>query len=104
MPYPPKTFQQFQEKYPDIYATYEELGKKIAECGPIDHKTRELIKLGMAAGRQAESSVHSHVHRALDAGATAAEIEHAVLLGITTLGFPATMAALSWAKEALADH
>ncbi|MGB9674084.1 MAG: carboxymuconolactone decarboxylase family protein [Anaerolineales bacterium] len=100
----PKTYQQFQSAYPEVYSAYERLGEKIAESGPLDQKTRELIKLGMAAGRQAESSVHSHVHRALEAGATPAEIEHAVLLGITTLGFPATMAALSWTKEALSGR
>lgn len=99
----PKTYQQFQKEYPQVYTAYEKLGEKIAECGPLDQKTRELVKLGMAAGRQAESSVHSHVHRALEAGATPEEIEHALLLGITTIGFPATMAALSWAKEALTD-
>jgi len=97
----PKNYRKFQAKHPQIYAAYEALGKTAAESGPLDEKTRELIKLGMAAARSSESGVHSHVHRALAAGATPAEIEHTLTLGINTIGFPAMMAALSWAWEAL---
>ncbi len=97
----PKNYRKFQEKHPQVYAAYEALGKTAAESGPLDEKTRELIKLGMAAARGSESAVKSHVHRALAAGATPAEIEHTLTLGINTLGFPAMMAALSWAWEAL---
>jgi len=32
-------------------------------------------------------------------GATAAEVEQAILLGMNTVGFPRTVAAWSWAKE-----
>jgi AhpD family alkylhydroperoxidase len=97
----PKGYQKFREKHPQVYAAYETLGKTAAESGPLDEKTRELIKLGMSAARGSESAVQSHVHRALEAGATRAEIEHALTLGINTLGFPAMMAALSWAWKAL---
>jgi AhpD family alkylhydroperoxidase len=67
-------------------------------------KTPELIKLGMAAASKSKSAVQSHTHRVLDAGATTAEIEHALMLGITTLGFPIMMSALTWAKRAIATH
>lgn len=100
----PQTYRRFQEKYPQVGAAYEALGETAAGSGPLDAKTRELIKLGMAAARGIESAVHSHVHRALAVGATPAEIEHALVLGINTLGFPAMMTALSWAWEAIATH
>ncbi len=100
----PKGYRKFQEKYPQVYAAYETLGKTAAESGPLDEKTRELIKLGMAAARGSESAVQSHVHRALDAGASAEEIEHALVIGINTLGFPAMMTALSWAWAAIHNH
>jgi alkylhydroperoxidase/carboxymuconolactone decarboxylase family protein YurZ len=58
----------------------------------------------MAAARGSESAVQSHVHRALEAGATPAEIEHALVIGVNTLGFPAMMAALSWAWETVEEH
>ncbi len=83
------------------------LGKWVAtaaDSGPLDAKTRELIKLGMAAAQRSESAVKSHAHRALAEGASAEEVTHAVLLGITTIGFPAMMTALSWVQEALDSH
>ncbi len=100
----PKPYQQFRKDHPDVYQAYENLGATTAESGPLDTKTRELIKLGMAAASGSESAVQSHTHRALDAGATAQEIEHALMLGINTLGFPTMMAALTWAKQAIASH
>jgi len=45
--------------------------------------------------------VHSHVRRALVAGASGEEIQHSLLLLTSTIGFPTTMAALSWAEEIL---
>lgn len=99
----PKDYREFKEKYPEIVTAYENLGKAAAESGPLDEKTRELIKLGMAAARSAKSAVKSHAHRALQAGATVEEIEHAVLLGVNTLGFAAMMTALGWVRDALED-
>jgi 4-carboxymuconolactone decarboxylase len=43
--------------------------------------------------------VHSHAKRALKAGAETAEIYHSIILLASTIGFPATAAALSWARE-----
>lgn len=100
----PKSYQQFQHDYAEVWEAYERLGATIAEAGPLDQKTRELVKLGMAAATRSESGVHSHTHRALEAGATIAEIEHTLLLGVTPLGFPAMMAALTWARAACAAH
>jgi AhpD family alkylhydroperoxidase len=100
----PKGYRKFQQSHPQVYAAYEALGKTAAESGPLDEKTRELIKLGMAAARGSESAVHSHVHRALEAGASPAEIEHALTIGINPLGFPTMMTALSWAWEAIEEH
>jgi len=100
----PRPYQQFKKEHAKVWRAYEKLGAAAAEEGPLDLKTRELIKLGMAAATKSESAVESHVHRALEAGATAEEVEHAVMLGITTLGFPAMMMALSWAKAAIAMH
>ena len=100
----PRTYQRFKSQYHELWEAYDRLGATAADLGPLDGKCRELIKLGMSAARQSESAVKSHTHRALEAGATAEEIQHAVLLGITPIGFPATMAALSWAQEAIANR
>ena len=98
----PETYRKFAQDQSQIMAAYEQLGAAAATAGPLDHKTRELVKLGMAAALRAETAVHSHVHRALEAGATEEEIEHTLLIGVTTMGFPTMMTALSWARAALA--
>ena len=100
----PKPYQAFRIDFPSVYAAYEALGAAISNAGPLDAKTRELIKLGMASANHSESAVESHTHRALDAGATEHEIEHALMLGINTLGFSTMMAALTWSKQAAANH
>jgi 4-carboxymuconolactone decarboxylase len=100
----PKPYQAFRIDFPSVYAAYEALGAAVSNAGPLDAKTRELIKLGMSSAKGSESGVESHTHRALDAGATEHEIEHTVMLGINTLGFSTMMAALTWAKHAIANH
>ena len=40
----------------------------------------------------------------LEAAATVEEIYHVVLLGVTTLGFPHTVAALTWVEDDLKNH
>lgn len=104
MPKLPKFYVRFKKDHPRVWKAYEKLGAAAAEAGPLNAKTRELIKLGMAAAAKSESAVHSHVHRALEAGASAGEVEHTVLLAVTTLGFPAMMTALAWVQAAIAGH
>jgi alkylhydroperoxidase/carboxymuconolactone decarboxylase family protein YurZ len=45
--------------------------------------------------------VHSHTRKALKAGASRAEIRQLVLLGLTTLGFPSTIAVTTWMEDVL---
>ncbi|HET9496335.1 MAG TPA: carboxymuconolactone decarboxylase family protein [Chloroflexia bacterium] len=100
----PGPYRSLAQEHSRVWQAYEALGKAAAEEGPLDLKSRELIKLGMAAGAGSMSAVQSHTHRALHAGATPEEVEHTLLLGVTTLGWPTTMAAYTWAKVALEDH
>lgn len=58
----------------------------------------------MAIGARMEGAVHAQVRRALEDGAVPAEIRHVALLGLTTLGFPATMAALTWVEDVLGSR
>lgn len=100
----PKFYQQFKRDHAKMWQAFDQLGAAVAEEGPLDAKTRELVKLGMSAANKSETGVQSHTHRALEAGASQAEVEHAVLLGITTLGFPTMMMALCWARAAMDNH
>ncbi len=56
----------------------------------------ELLKIFPEGGTQAP--------RASSWSTSPEEIEHAILLGITTIGFPQAMAALDWAKSAFESH
>jgi alkylhydroperoxidase/carboxymuconolactone decarboxylase family protein YurZ len=45
--------------------------------------------------------MHSAVRNALAEGVSRDEIRHAILLSITTIGFPNGQAALSWAEDVM---
>ncbi len=98
---PPKQFRKFQKDYKKVADAYEHLGAAVHAAGPLDAKTRALIKLGISTGARLEGAVHSHVRKALDAGATAAELKQVALLALTTIGLPSMMASLSWIEDVL---
>ena len=85
-------------KFGKVMENHQEFGKALREAGPISEKDANLIQLAATAAK-AEGAVHSHVRRALDAGATQEEIYHAIILLTSTIGFPAVAAALSWARD-----
>lgn len=94
----PHTFQEIMKRYPDIVAAHDAMSDAVNRTGPLDEKTCALVKIGLSVGAGIESAVRSHVRRALQAGATQQEIEQAIFQGMTTIGFPKTVAAWSWAQ------
>lgn len=96
----PDHFVKFTREHPEVAAAHQQLGEAAAK-GPLDAKTRALIKLGMAIGSGSEGAAHSQTRKALESGATAEEIRHAVMQAATTLGFPQMMAGLSWVEDVL---
>lgn len=101
MTLPPKRFQRFKKEYPHVADAYETLGAVVHKAGPLDERTRALIKLGISTGARLEGAVHSHVRKALALGVTPDEIRHVVLLALPTIGFPSMMAALTWTEDVL---
>lgn len=97
----PPSYRQFQEGFSPVWEALDNLGERCHEAGPLEAKVRRLIKLGIAIGAGLEGAVHSHTRRALAEGITPEEMRHAVLLAMTTVGFPRTMAALSWVNDLL---
>jgi len=97
----PAAYEAFKRSYPKIWQAYDRLGVLSHEAGPLEEKTRELVKLAMAVGAKMEGAVHSHTRKALRAGASRQEIRHLILLGLTTLGFPSTIAATTWIEDIL---
>lgn len=95
----PKRFKKFQEDFPKVAEAYEALGSAVHNAGPLDDKTRSLIKLAISTGARLEGAVHSHVRKALKSGCTVEEITHAIMLAMPTIGLPSTMAAISWMED-----
>ncbi len=100
----PVRFQEFTKKYPQVATAYEELAGESRHSGPLSERDQALVKLGIAAGSNMEGSVHSQVRKALDLGLQPEEIRHAMLLGLTSIGFPKMMAALTWAEDVLKEE
>ncbi len=101
---PPSGAGRFATEFPDIWGAYQALGASAAASGPIDEHGRRLIKIAMAIGANSEGAVHSHARQALEAGLSPQEIRQVCNLAITTLGFPAAMAALSWVNDVIGDE
>jgi len=97
----PGPYRWLLDTYPDVGNAYEKLGKSVHNAGPLDEKTRALIKLSISVGARLEGGVHSHTRKALEAGATPEEILHTTVLAMPTLGLPSTVAALSWVRDVL---
>ena len=95
----PQRFKDFMKAHPQIGGAYETLVGECRRSGPLNEKERALAKLGIAVGSHMEGAVHSQVRKALDAGLQPDEIRHAVLLGLTAIGFPRMMAAMTWAED-----
>lgn len=87
------------DQYPEIWEAYAALGKACAEAGPLDARSRRLIKLSLAIGARSEGAVHSHVRRALEEGISAEELKQVAMLAIPTTGFPTAVAALTWIED-----
>lgn len=98
---PPELYLKLKERHSDLIAAVESLSKAARLAGPLDDKTGHLIQLGAAAAIHSRGSVCSHAARAMDSGASIAEIQHAVIVLTSTIGFPTVAAALSWIDEAL---
>ena len=99
MPKVPGWYKDQKKKFPEVFQAYENLGEACRKAGPLDARTTALVKLAIAVGTRHEGAVHSHTRRSLEAGATIDECRHVVLLSLTTIGFPAMMAALSWVED-----
>ncbi len=100
----PKRYKMFKENFADVANAYEAMGDAVHQAGPLDEKTRALIKVAISTGARLEGAVHSHTRKALKAGCTPEEIRHAVMLSLPTVGLPSMMAALSWVDDILEDN
>lgn len=97
----PQPFQDFTRDYPQVAQAYEALGGAAHEAGPLDERTRRLVKLAIAVGGRLEGAVRAHARQAKAAGVPTEELDHVVLLALTTIGLPSTVAARTWIRDEL---
>lgn len=100
----PGWYRFIKKNHPKFMGALEKMGEAVRQEGPLDAKTAHLIQLAAAAAVRSEGSVHSHVRRALEAGAKPEEIFHTLILLTSTIGFPTVSAALSWAYETISKQ
>jgi alkylhydroperoxidase/carboxymuconolactone decarboxylase family protein YurZ len=96
---PPAAHQQFVRRFPMLGKAWDLVNEE-GGAGPLDAKTQRLLKLAIAVGAMREGAVHSGVRKAKDVGVSLAEMEQVVALAASTIGFPASVAAWSWVREA----
>ncbi len=100
----PPALKELQERHPEIWETHERLSEACSGAGPLDRKTALLVKIGIAAASRKRTPLATHIRSALEAGATADEIEHAILLTASTQGFSTMMEAFQeWRSVASSD-
>ncbi len=95
----PPTLQHFIETHPDVWSAHEKLGVECAKTGPLTEKIIQLVKLAITGSQMLETAFKTHVHKAAAAGATRAEIEHAIIQLLPIVGMGRTMMALKWYHE-----
>ena len=97
----PKNYSWIETRFGKAMKAHQRLGEELLAAGPLKKRQAHLIQLAAAAAARSEGAVHSHVRRALAAGVKPEEIYHALVLLVSTIGFPAVSAALSWARDVI---
>ena len=93
-------FTGFKEEFPRVHADHETLGREIHEkSGPLPERSRWLIKIAISGASHHLISLETHILKAREAGVTEEEIKHALLMLITTTGFPTFMEAYAAFKN-----
>lgn len=97
----PSTYESFLRRYPALGEGWDAIRRAEEASGPLDRKSRRLVKLGVAIGAHREGAVHSAVRKARDAGASTGEIFQVVALAASTIGLPSAVAAYTWLRDLL---
>lgn len=95
----PSAAGKVAQTYPAVWQAYAALGKAAAEAGPLDQRTRRLVKLALSIGASSEGAVHSHARRAIEEGLSKEELKQVALLAIATLGLPQAVKGLTWIED-----
>jgi 4-carboxymuconolactone decarboxylase len=97
----PQVYVAFRKGFPEIAQRLDALAIATESAGPLDERAQRLVKLALAVAKESPGAVRSNVRKALEAGDSADEIRHVVLLAITTCGFPTAVASMQWVDDVL---
>jgi alkylhydroperoxidase/carboxymuconolactone decarboxylase family protein YurZ len=100
LPKAPKPYRKFIVRYPELASAWESISKAGAD-GPLDLRTRRLVRLAAAMGAMREGAVRAGARKALAEGVSLEEIEQLIPLVAGTLGMPSAVACWSWICDAL---
>ena len=100
-PRPPKTYEDFVARFPELSMAWESMGAAARASGPLDDRTARLAKLAIAIGVHRVGAVQAAVRHARAAGIPAEEIEQIAALSASTIGVPSAVAAWQWIRQAL---
>lgn len=95
----PPPVDNFRKEYAEVWKAFTDLGDKRHEAGPLDEKTRRLIKVALCIAAGFEGGTHSAVRNAVSSGCSLEEIRHVAVLGTSTIGLPATIRGLTWIND-----
>jgi alkylhydroperoxidase/carboxymuconolactone decarboxylase family protein YurZ len=95
----PAAFVQFINRFPKLGNAWDVMREAETEAGPMDEKTRRLVKLAIAAATQAEGATHSAARKARGAGVSLEEMEQVVALAASTIGLPNAVKIYRWIRE-----
>lgn len=99
-----RNLKYFTVHHPGVYEAYEKYGRLVHETGgPLDEKTRWLIKVSLSTACQYRYALKTHILKALNNGCSKEEIEHAILLVAPTAGFPKTMEGILVLRDILEE-
>lgn len=100
-----KNLKYMTENHGEIYDAYKNFGKLLhTKGGPLDEKTRWLIKVAVSTACQHRYAIITHIKKAMKAGCSREEIEHAMLLVAPSAGFPKMMEGLLELREELGEE
>src|SRR2546428_1912851 len=71
----PKPIEEIRRLYPTVWKAFNDLGNRCHEAGPLDEKSRRLVKLALSIGAGLEGATHSAVRSARKAGIKQEEID-----------------------------
>lgn len=95
---------RLHELFPDVSDAYEAMARAARDAGPLDARAVALVKVALSVGRGSWRGTHAHVRKALEAGATPAELRQLVAVAVPTVGLAAALDALRWIDETIEER